>query len=132
MQRRSPRLWLVTGLLLAAPLAGSFGGDTKKDEPTKKDELPKTGSVAVGGTGAPGDAAPNHAAKKSAGPGLVEIRFVNGSIAVMTLLQDRLDIVTEYGKLAVPASDIRVIEFGIHYSADEQRKLDDAVKPPGQ
>ena len=48
-------------------------------------------------------------------PCLVEVSFTNGSIVVMTLLQDNIEITTEYGKLVVPQKDIRQIEFGVRY-----------------
>jgi hypothetical protein len=70
-------------------------------------------------------------APSPAPPGLVEVRFTNGSVVMMHMLQDRIDIVTEYGKLTVPPKDIRNIEFGIHLTEDEQRKLDTAIKQLG-
>ena len=45
----------------------------------------------------------------------------------MNLLQDKIDIVTEYGKLTVPPRDIRSIEFGIHATDEERKKLDEAI-----
>jgi hypothetical protein len=65
------------------------------------------------------------------GPGLVEVRFTNGSVVVMTMLQDQIEIVTEYGKLIVPPRDIRQIEFGLHLTDEEKRKLDEAVQHLG-
>jgi len=64
-------------------------------------------------------------------PGLVEVRFTNGSVVVMNMLQDKIDIVTEYGKLTVPPRDIRSIEFGIHATDEETRNLEQAVKQLG-
>lgn len=61
-------------------------------------------------------------------PSPVEVRFVNGSIVVMTLLQEKIEVLTEYGKLTVPHKDIRQIEFGIHTSEEEQRKIEDALR----
>jgi hypothetical protein len=64
-------------------------------------------------------------------PGLVEVRFTNGSMVVMTMLQDKIDIVTEYGNLTVPPRDIRSIEFGMHPTDEEKRKLDESIKQLG-
>jgi hypothetical protein len=61
----------------------------------------------------------------------VEVRFTNGSVVVMTMLQDQIDIVTDYGKLTVPPRDIRNIEFGLHLTDEEKRKLDDAIQHLG-
>lgn len=62
-----------------------------------------------------------------AAAGQVEVRFTNGSIVVMAMLQDKIEIVTEYGKLIVPPRDIRSIEFGIHATPEEVRKREEAI-----
>jgi hypothetical protein len=64
-------------------------------------------------------------------PGLVEVRFTNGSVVVMNMLQDKIEIVTEYGKLTVPPRDIRNIEFGFHATEEEKRKLDESIEHLG-
>jgi hypothetical protein len=64
-------------------------------------------------------------------PGVVEVRFTNGSVVVMTMLQDKIDIVTEYGNLTVPPRDIRNIEFGIHATDEEKRKVEKAIDQLG-
>lgn len=61
-------------------------------------------------------------------PGLAEVRFANGSIVMMTLLQESIEIMTEYGKLTVPHKDIRQIDFGVRSSEEERRKIDDAMR----
>jgi hypothetical protein len=45
---------------------------------------------------------------------IAEVRFADGSIVRMTMLQDQLDVMTRYGKLSIPIGDIRRIEFGMH------------------
>jgi hypothetical protein len=62
-----------------------------------------------------------------AATGQVEVRFTNGSVVVMTMLQDRFEIVTDYGKLSVPPRDIRSIEFGLHPTDEERRKIEQAI-----
>lgn len=100
--RRVPRLLLVG---LAVLLVATLGWSAPPDP----------GNV-------PGGQSP------PAAPGQVEVRFTNGSIVVMVLLQDQIDIATEYGKLTVPYKDIRHIEFGLHTSEEQQRKIDDAFR----
>jgi hypothetical protein len=51
----------------------------------------------------------------------VEVRFANGSTVLMSLLQDNIEIVTEFGKLKIPPTEIRYIDFGVH--------LSEAVRP---
>ena len=45
-------------------------------------------------------------------PNLAEVRFGDGSIVRMTLLQENLEVQTKYGKLNIPLSDVRRVEFG--------------------
>src|SRR5437868_7550238 len=40
---------------------------------------------------------------------LAEVRFTDGSIVRMIVLQESLEVVTKYGKLTIPANDIRKI-----------------------
>jgi len=98
-------LWILPAALVLLFAGGAVqgGGDKDKDK-----EKPVKGA-------SPGE------------PGQVEVRFTNGSVVVMTLLQDKIEIVTEYGKLTIPPRDIRAIEFGIHTTPDEAKKLDDAI-----
>jgi hypothetical protein len=60
-----------------------------------------------------------------------EVRFTDDSVVRMTILQERLEIVTKYGKLVVPASDIVKIDFGVHVSADLQRSIAKAIEDLG-
>lgn len=62
-----------------------------------------------------------------AGPGGVEVRFSNGSIVVMTLVQDKIEVQTEYGPLTVPQKDVQEINFGVRTSEDDRRKIDTAI-----
>lgn len=62
-------------------------------------------------------------------PNEVEVRLSDGSRVRMLLLQSSLDIETKYGKLTVPTSDLRRIEFGIR--PPEAHKIEEAVKRLG-
>jgi hypothetical protein len=95
-------------LLLLTSHAGGGGADKDKDKP--KD--PPAASIPAAPTG----------------PALVEVRFTNGSIVVMDMLQDKIEIVTEYGKLVVPPKDIRNIEFGLHPTDEEGQRLEEALQ----
>src|SRR3954447_25028087 len=46
-------------------------------------------------------------------PAAVEARFVDGSTMKMTLLEKEVVVATKYGRLTVPAAEVRRIEFGL-------------------
>src|SRR5262249_13573003 len=52
--------------------------------------------------------------KKDLPANQAEVRFGDGSLVRMTILQEHLEVQTKYGKLKVPVKDIRRIEFGLH------------------
>jgi hypothetical protein len=57
-----------------------------------------------------------------------EVRFANGSTVFMTILQDRIEIQTEFGKLSVAPRDIRSIDFGVHLPEGMDGRIEDALK----
>ena len=61
----------------------------------------------------------------------VEVRFVNGSTVFMTILQEPIEVQTEFGKLTVPARAIRAIEFGLHLPEGVKEKIDGLIKQLG-
>src|SRR5262249_37049342 len=46
----------------------------------------------------------------------------------MTLVSEKIDIVTPYGKLSVPPRDVRRIEFGLHLPEGADKKIETAIK----
>ena len=56
---------------------------------------------------------------------------MNGSTVRMKIHTERLEIETIYGKLTIPARDIRSIEFGSHLPEGFADKIDAAVKKLG-
>jgi hypothetical protein len=64
-------------------------------------------------------------------PSLVEVRLADGSAVRMTLVQTHIDVTTRYGKLSVPVSDIKRIDFGFRYPDGAQEKIDDGVAKLG-
>ena len=59
---------------------------------------------------------------------LAEVRFADGSVVRMTMLQDQLDVMTRYGKLSVPLADIRRIEFGLHMPTGLSEQISTSIK----
>jgi hypothetical protein len=64
-------------------------------------------------------------------PGDVEISFLNGSTVRMILQSNKVDVTTPYGQLSVPAHEIRVIEFGLHFPDGYEAKIQQAIKGLG-
>lgn len=71
---------------------------------------------------------PNDAKKENQGVREVEVRFADGSSVRALLIQEKLEIVTKYGKLTVPSAEVRRIEFGLHTSEELGRKIDEAIR----
>jgi hypothetical protein len=59
---------------------------------------------------------------------LAEVRFADGSLVRMTLLQDTLDVQTKFGKLTIPFSDIRRVDFGLHVPQDVGTQITQSIK----
>jgi hypothetical protein len=65
-------------------------------------------------------------AKEPAGPA-VEVRMADGSSVRVTLTQPTIDVVTKYGRLAIPVHEVRRIEFGFRYPDGVGPKVTDLV-----
>jgi hypothetical protein len=61
-------------------------------------------------------------------PSIAEVRFGDGSIVRMTVLQETIEVQTKYGKLAIPVSDVRKIEFGLHVPPDVNLQITQSIK----
>ncbi len=61
----------------------------------------------------------------------VEVRFTDGSVLKLTLREERVELTTPYGKLSIPVSEIRRIEFGLRVPDDVSRKIESAVSELG-
>ena len=60
--------------------------------------------------------------------GEAEVHFANGSTLRMSILQDKIEVLTRYGKLAIPLAEIQRIEFGVHLPPDVANKVESAVE----
>jgi len=68
------------------------------------------------------------AAAKESLAKIAEVRFGDGSVVRMSILQDSLDVMTKYGKLTVPIGDIRRIEVGLHTPGKLGDEITKAIK----
>jgi len=86
------------------------------------------GTATIIGLIASADDSPPVSKKKGAdSPEAAEVRFADGSTVRMVLTQSTVEITTRYGKLSVPVSDIRRIEFGFRYPEGVQAKIEAAI-----
>jgi hypothetical protein len=61
-------------------------------------------------------------------PSIAEVRFSDGSIVRMTLLQENLEVQTKYGKLNIPLNEVRRIEFGLHVTPEMNQQITQSIK----
>src|SRR5207302_1418178 len=57
-------------------------------------------------------------ADSSAPPSDMEMRFTDGSSLRLTLREERLELVTPYGKLQLPVADVQRVDFASRTPAD--------------
>ena len=65
---------------------------------------------------------------KSSPSHLAEVRFGDGSIVRMTVLQEDLEVLTKYGKLTIPVADVRRVDFGLHVPGDIHQQINQSIK----
>jgi hypothetical protein len=58
----------------------------------------------------------------------VEVKFADGSTVRMVLVQESIDVVTKFGKLTVPTSQIRGIDLGVHLPPGMDKKIEECIK----
>jgi LCCL domain len=68
---------------------------------------------------------------KPATPPEIAVRFIDGSLVKLTLLEDRVEIVTAEGKRAVAVSEIRKVDLGLRISDDQSKRIDAAITDLG-
>ncbi len=69
----------------------------------------------------------NPAAKKGPEAGAVELRLADNSTLRAVLLDQKIEVLTKYGRLSVPAADIQRLDVGLRLSAGEVKKIEAAV-----
>jgi hypothetical protein len=68
------------------------------------------------------------AGKKDAAAKIAEVRFADGSVVRMTLLQENLEVMTKYGKLTIPVTEVRRIDFGMHIPGELTEQISSSIK----
>jgi hypothetical protein len=72
-------------------------------------------------------AAPGPVVKVPAKPVPAEVHFQDGSVVKVALLQDTIQVATRYGKLFVPAREVKEITFGRRFPEGVRKRIDAAV-----
>ena len=65
------------------------------------------------------------------GDAAVEVRFTDNSVLKLSLREDRIEFLTQYGRLYIPVADIKRIEFGLRVPDDVAKKVDSALADLG-
>src|SRR5262245_11573485 len=68
---------------------------------------------------------------KPSGPPEIAVRYIDGSLVRLTLLDDRLEIVTPEGTRSIPVSEIRKVDLGLRISDEQSKRIDAAIKDLG-
>lgn len=65
--------------------------------------------------------------RESLPPGLVGVRFADGSSMKLALKQETYDLLTPYGKLTIPQSEIRLVELAPRVSDEIAAQIEEAA-----
>lgn len=60
-----------------------------------------------------------------------EVRFADGSVVRVAIVQQELEVQTKYGMLTIPVREIRRIEFGVHLPPEVDDKIQVAIRSMG-
>jgi hypothetical protein len=74
---------------------------------------------------------PAQGARPAPRPAEVVARLHDGTVIRQAQLREGVVVVTRFGKLTVPAAEVRRIEFGRHVPAEVARQVEEAVKQLG-
>jgi hypothetical protein len=56
-----------------------------------------------------------------------EVLFTNDSAVRMSILQERVEVETKFGKLSIPIAEIAKIDFGVHVPPGLQKQINQAI-----
>jgi len=113
-------LLLVAFALSFAPAQGFKGKDKDFDKKDDKGQPPPVREVPK--------SIPSLPPNDDVAPGEAEIVFLNGSRVRVTMYGEKIEVMTIYGKLTVPMSDVESIEFGLHFPPGVPSRIDTAIR----
>lgn len=127
--RRALAAALLVVLVLAAPLVNGHQREKKlqlperKKEEKKRDDVPRT----------PLQTSPpqtRSTAKRAAN--IVEVQCIDGSTLKLTVLDEHIELNTDYGKLLIPVRDIERIEAAFRIPEEVARRIETAIVDLGK
>ena len=68
---------------------------------------------------------------RTVGDALVEVRFTDSGILKLSIREERIELMTPYGKLYIPLSDIKRIEFGLRIPEEVSKRVEAAITDLG-
>lgn len=98
---------LVAAILLAGAFATPTEGRRFPDDPARDDGKPKLEA------------------------GAVEVRFCDNSVLKMKVHDEKIEIVTPYGKLLIPVAEIQKIEFATRLSTADEKRIPALIRDLG-
>jgi hypothetical protein len=79
----------------------------------------------------PGDKEASKETTKPAEAGPLEVRFNDGSVLKMTFKDEKIEVVTPYGKLLVPVADVYKIDFATRIPEADAKRVEAALAKLG-
>lgn len=118
---------LVPAVVTVAVIALGFTSSAQQPVKGKGSKGLPRGEAAVGSPAAPEPAT----APAPGGPPEFRVRLPDDSTLKLTLLDPSITVHTKYGKLTIPAADVRRIDFGFHYPDGAEVKIEAAATDLG-
>jgi hypothetical protein len=70
-------------------------------------------------------------ASRQVGPPTLEVRLVEGGSLNLTLLDERVEFITPYGRLSIPMTDVQRIDFSTRVSQEVVEQVERAIRNLG-
>jgi hypothetical protein len=107
---KSCRIAAAAAMILVVALSAPLLGDPEKpsDKPAERENSKKAADA------------------DKALPG-IDVTFRDDSKLKMALREERIEFVTPYGKLLIPAADIRHIDLGFHIDAETSKRVESSI-----
>jgi hypothetical protein len=119
---------IAAAVLLAVFVAAPFVIG-QNDKAAEKKEPPREGKPSPSTERTPPVKMPR---KPLVPPASVEVQFIDDSAMKLTLRDERIELITPYGKLLIPVRDIERIEFAFRIPGEVARRIEAAIVDLGK